>query len=138
MWSKRLLMSLRRSAGSGSAFQKRGKSPRISCARSRCGSAGWREALQLFLEGLAAHDVAGLGEVAEDVEVLEAVELDQEFAAPVSVFAWVLLCPGADRVEHELTELGVGLEGVQPGDELLLQGLGLDHRLLAVAVVAAC
>jgi hypothetical protein len=31
--------------------------------------------LQLFLEGLAAHHVAGLGEVAEDLEVLEAVEL---------------------------------------------------------------
>ncbi|HTA32814.1 MAG TPA: hypothetical protein VK721_05260 [Solirubrobacteraceae bacterium] len=36
---------------------------------------GRREALQLFLQGLAAHDVAGLGEVAEDVEVLQAVEL---------------------------------------------------------------
>jgi hypothetical protein len=92
--------------------------------------------LQLFLEGLAAHDVAGLGEVAEDVEVLEAVELGQQLAARVLVFAWVCFCAGADRVEHEVAELGVGMKGVQPGDELLLQGLGLDHRLLAVAVVA--
>lgn len=97
---------------------------------------GWREALKLFLEGLAAHDVAGLGEVAEDVEVLEAVELSQQFAASVLVFARVRLCPRADRVEDDVAELGVGLEGVQPVDELLLQGLGLDHRLLAIAVVA--
>ena len=33
--------------------------------------------MQIFLEGLAAHDVAGLSEVAEEVEVLEAVELGQ-------------------------------------------------------------
>jgi hypothetical protein len=66
---------------------------------------GWCEALQLFLEGLAAHHVAGLGEVAEDVEVLEAVELGQQLAAVVLVFAGVGLCPGADRVEDELAEL---------------------------------
>lgn len=47
----------------------------------------WCEALQLFLEGLAAHDVAGLGEVAEDVEVLEAVELCEQFAAAVLIVA---------------------------------------------------
>ncbi|MHB8240472.1 MAG: hypothetical protein ACYDHN_00635 [Solirubrobacteraceae bacterium] len=33
---------------------------------------GWREPLDLFLEGLAAHHVLRLGEVAEDVEVLQA------------------------------------------------------------------
>lgn len=33
---------------------------------------GWREPLDLVLEGLAAHDVLRLGEVAEDVEVLQA------------------------------------------------------------------
>ena len=32
----------------------------------------WGEALQLFLQGLAAHDVAGLGEVPEDVGGLAA------------------------------------------------------------------
>ncbi|HST55240.1 MAG TPA: hypothetical protein VLJ42_05000 [Solirubrobacteraceae bacterium] len=53
------------------------------------------------------------------------------------VFAGVALALGVDRVEHELAQLCVGLEGVQPVDELVFQGLGFDHRLLAGAVVAA-
>ncbi len=44
----------------------------------------WRsEALQLFLDGLAAHRVLGLGEVAQDVEVLEALQLGEQFASPL-------------------------------------------------------
>jgi hypothetical protein len=39
--------------------------------------------------------------------------------------------------EYELAKLLVGLEGVQPVDELLLQWFSLDDRLVAVAVVAA-
>jgi len=39
------------------------------------GLAGWAEALDFFLQCLAAHDLLGLGEVAEDVEVLQALEL---------------------------------------------------------------
>ncbi len=42
-----------------------------------------------------------------------------------------------DRVQHELPQRVVGLEVVQPVDQLLLQGLGRGHLLLAVAVVAA-
>ena len=42
-----------------------------------------------------------------------------------------------DRVEHELTQRVVGLEVVQPVDQLLLQRLRWGHLLLAVAVVAA-
>ncbi|HEY7890973.1 MAG TPA: hypothetical protein VIC05_02055 [Solirubrobacteraceae bacterium] len=34
---------------------------------------GWALALEFFLQGLAAHDVLGLGEVAQDVEVLQAL-----------------------------------------------------------------
>lgn len=60
----------------------------------------WREALEFFLEGLAAHDVAGLGEVAEDVEVLETVGLGQQLAAALLVFAGVFVGCGADRVEY--------------------------------------
>jgi hypothetical protein len=101
------------------------------------GIGGRREALQFFLEGLASHDVAGLGEVAEYVKVLEAIELGQQLAATLLVFVGVALGLGGDRVEHELAELLVGLEGVQPVNELLLQRFGLDDRLLAVAVVAA-
>jgi len=37
------------------------------------GFGGWALALEFFLQGLAAHDVLGLGEVAEDVEVLQAL-----------------------------------------------------------------
>jgi hypothetical protein len=101
------------------------------------GVGGRREALQFFLKGLAAHDVAGLCEVAEDVEVLEAVELSQQLAAALLVVVGVALGLGGDRVEHELAELLVGLEGVQPVNELLLQRFGLDDRLVAVAVMAA-
>jgi hypothetical protein len=88
---------------------------RLGAVELRVG--GWGEALQLFLECLAAHDIAGLGEIAEHVEVLEAVELGQQLAAPVLVFAGMSFCARADRVEHELAECGVGLKGVQPGDD---------------------
>jgi hypothetical protein len=42
-----------------------------------------------------------------------------------------------DRVDHELTQRVVGLEVVQPVDQLLLEPLRRHHPLLAVAVVAA-
>jgi hypothetical protein len=41
------------------------------------------EALHFFLQRLATHDVPGLGEVAENVEVLQALELVEEFASPL-------------------------------------------------------
>jgi hypothetical protein len=69
------------------------------------GVGGRREALQFFLKGLAAHDVAGLGEIPEDVEVLEAVELGQQLVASLLVVVGVALGLGGDRVEHELAEL---------------------------------
>ncbi|HEY7953462.1 MAG TPA: hypothetical protein VID70_10805 [Solirubrobacteraceae bacterium] len=99
-----------------------------------CG--GWREALQLFLCGLAAHDVAGFCEVAEDVEVLQAVELCVQLAAAFGVLAGLGAGAVADGVDDELAQFGVGLERGEPCDELLLQGLGLDDGLLAVALVA--
>jgi hypothetical protein len=37
------------------------------------GFGGWALALEFFLQCLAARDVLGLGEVAEDVEVLQAM-----------------------------------------------------------------
>jgi hypothetical protein len=124
--------------GVGLCVPERGEVAEQFLGAVELGVGGRREALQLFLEGLAAHDVAGLGEVAEDVEVLQAVELGQQLAAAPLVFAaGVAVGRGGDRVEDELAEFSVGLEGVQPVDELLLQWLGLDDRLLAVAVVAA-
>jgi hypothetical protein len=44
---------------------------------------------------------------------------------------------GVDRLQDELSHPGVGLEGVQPVDDLALERLGLDHLLLAGAVVAS-
>lgn len=41
----------------------------------------WTEALDLFLQCLAAHHVLGLGEVAEHIEVLEALHLVEQFGA---------------------------------------------------------
>jgi hypothetical protein len=46
----------------------------LDCA-VEVGVCRWGEALELFLGGLAAHDVAGLGEVSEGVEPLQAREL---------------------------------------------------------------
>jgi hypothetical protein len=131
-WSNRLARSLRRSAGLGSACQKRPK----FLGTVEVGVGWWRESLQLFLEGLAAHDVAGLDEVAEDVEVLQPVELCKEVAAALRLLG-VLLGGRADRVQDKVAQLGVGLEGVKPGDDLVLQRLGLDDGLVAVAVVAS-
>jgi hypothetical protein len=51
--------------------------------------------------------------------------------------AGVLLGCSPDRVEHEVAELPVGLEGVKPRHELVLQWLGPDDRLCAVAVMAS-
>jgi hypothetical protein len=45
---------------------------------------------------------------------------------------------GSDCGEYELAQRMVGLEVVQPVDQLLLQWLGGGHLLLAVAVVASC
>jgi len=69
--SKSVVSRRWRSAGEVSASQNAAKS---ESSRSACAAAvgGWREALDLVLEGLAAHDVLRLGEVAEHVEVLQA------------------------------------------------------------------
>ncbi|HEY7962469.1 MAG TPA: hypothetical protein VID29_11155 [Solirubrobacteraceae bacterium] len=101
------------------------------------GAGGWREALKLFLQRLAAHGVAGLGEVAEDVEVLQAVELGVQVAAARGVLAGLALGCVLDGVGDEPAQLGVGLECGEPRDELTLDWFGFDDRLLAVAVVAA-
>ena len=74
--------SLRLSAGSVSSSQNDEKSPSSSLARSMPGSAGAPEALQLLLDRLAAHDVLRFGEVAEHVEVLQALELAEQLGAP--------------------------------------------------------
>jgi hypothetical protein len=58
----------------------------------------WALALELFLQCLAAHDVLGLSEVVEDVEVLQALELVEQFASPLD---WLPSVPG-----------GLGLEGL--------------------------
>jgi hypothetical protein len=67
---------------------------------------------------------------------LEAVELGEQVAAVLLIVSGVLLGSRADRVEDEVAELCVGLERVKPCDELVLQRLGLDDRLGAVAVLA--
>ncbi|WP_040599998.1 hypothetical protein [Patulibacter medicamentivorans] len=97
----------------------------------------WSEALQLLFEGLALEDVAVAGEVAEDVEVLEAFELAGQLAAASGVIAVGRSGLRGDRVERGGLELGVRPEVGQPGDELLLQRLGLADRLAALAAVAA-
>jgi hypothetical protein len=43
---------------------------------------------------------------------LEAVKLGEQVAAAVLIVSGVLLGGRADRVEDEIAELGVGLEGV--------------------------
>jgi hypothetical protein len=71
---------------------------------------GWRcSALQLLLEGLAAHDVLGLGEIAHDVKVAQPLQLGAQLAAAVLIFAWVYAGLGLDGVEDEPAQLGVGL-----------------------------
>jgi hypothetical protein len=77
IWPNSESRSLRRSAGSVSSSQKRGKSSRSArgeVLKERAGSVDGglgrgSEALYFFLQCLAAHDVLGFGEVAEDVEV---------------------------------------------------------------------
>ncbi|HXE44502.1 MAG TPA: hypothetical protein VN635_04830 [Conexibacter sp.] len=95
------------------------------------------EAFQLLLQRLAAHDVPRLREVAHDVEVLEARELGGEVAAADAVRVGVV---GrlADRLEHALAEIVIGLEGAQPVYELRLQRLGLHDWLAARVAVATC
>ncbi len=68
---------------------------------------------------------------------MQSVQLGQQVAAALLIFTRVLVGGSADRVEDEIAQLGVRLEGVKPRDELVLKRLGLDDRLGAVAVVAA-
>ena len=79
----------------------------------------------------------GFGDVAHDVQLAQPLKLGGQLAAALGVLAGVLAGLRVDRVEHEPAKLGVGLEGVQPVDQLLLQRLRGEHRLLAGAVVAA-
>ncbi|HTD09525.1 MAG TPA: hypothetical protein VK680_11595 [Solirubrobacteraceae bacterium] len=86
---------------------------------------------------MAAHDVLGLGEVAHDVEVAQPLKLAGELTAALRVLAGTRARLGLDRVEHELAQRVVGLEVVQPVDQLLLKRNRGDGSLLAGAVVAA-
>ncbi len=61
----------------------------------------WAEALDLFIKCLAAHHVLRFGEVAEDVEVLQALELVEQSGSPlaagVSVTTGWSTCSGVSR-----------------------------------------
>lgn len=94
----------------------------------------WTSSLQC----LAAHHVLALGEVAHDVEVLEAVELGEQLAAALGLVAGLFAGGGAERVEDEAAQVTVGLEVTQPLDELGLERLGGHDRLRAVPAAAAC
>jgi hypothetical protein len=86
---------------------------------------------------LAAHDVLGLGEVAEDVEVLQALELVEQFVSPFGWLCCVLGGLGLNSLQEQVVELAIGLEGAYPVDELALQGFGFDDPLAAGVPVAA-
>ena len=62
-------------------------------------------------------------------------ELREQFATAVGLIAGSCSGFGLDRVDHELAQVAVGAEVVQPLDELVLKRLGLHDRL--VAAVAA-
>ncbi len=91
-----------------------------------------REACELFLDRLAPHDVLVLGQVAEDVEVAEPVELVVQLARGArrsSASGRAAVGAGVSRAR--LRSLLVGLEVVQPIDELRFERLGLGDRLAA-------
>ena len=56
--------------GGGLGLPERGEVRQQPLGLRELGVGGWCEALDLVLEGLAAHYVLRLGDVAEDVEVL--------------------------------------------------------------------
>jgi hypothetical protein len=85
------------------AIQKLAKSASTFSASVSCGSAG---ALQLVLDGLAAHDVLRFREVAEDEQLLQAAEL-VELGLPVGSAA-LLPCLLGGPVEHNCPQVCVG------------------------------
>jgi hypothetical protein len=100
------------------------------------GVEGRGEPFELVLERLATQDVLALGQVAHDVEVLEAFELAGQLAAAAGVGGGVAVGLVADGVQGEGAQILVEVEAPDPVDELGLKRLGLDHRLRAVTAVA--
>lgn len=86
---------------------------------------------------MAAHDVLGLGQVAENVEVLQALELVEQFVSSLGRLLSVLGGLGLERLQEQIMELPVGLEGAYPVHQLALQGFGVDDSLAAGVSVAA-
>lgn len=113
----------------GLQFPEAGKRSRRSRARSGGWVGWWAEALGLFFECLAAHDVSRFGEVAEDVEVLQALELVEEFASALAGRRLVLGVGGFQRAQEQVKQFVLWLEVGYPGDELCLQLVGLDDTL---------
>jgi hypothetical protein len=68
-----------------------------------CGGVGWwAEALDLCLKGLAAHEVLRFGEVAEDVEVLQGLQLVGQFAPALAGRLAVVRVRGFQRAEEQV------------------------------------
>ncbi|HTA96429.1 MAG TPA: hypothetical protein VK730_02155 [Solirubrobacteraceae bacterium] len=63
--------------------------------------------------------------------------MDQQLGATGGIAAGRVARLGLEGVKHQLAQLLVRLEGMHPVHELCLQGVRLDHRLFAVAVIAA-
>ncbi|HEV7527325.1 MAG TPA: hypothetical protein VGO29_00335 [Solirubrobacteraceae bacterium] len=78
---------------------------------------GSAEALQLLLDRLAAHDVLRLRQVAEHVEVLQALQLAEQRRA-LGARRVALGTIGFDGLEHQVDELLVGTEVADPLHEL--------------------
>jgi len=68
------------------------------------------ESLQLFLDRLAAHDVSGLGEVAHEIELAEAVEPGEQLASAMGRLGRSLAAVGGDGLHHQLEQVRIGLE----------------------------
>jgi len=95
-----------------------------SSARSSSGVERRADPLELLLKGLAPQGVFVLLELAVEV-------------APPGGAAVCLRRRVPQRREDDVPQLGIGLEAVQPVDDLFLQRLGMGRRLIAAVAVAA-
>ena len=81
----------------------------------------WAEALDLFLKCLAAHHVLRFGDVAEDVEVLQALELVEQRGSALAGWLVVLRVGGFQRAQEQVEQFTLWLEAGYPVDELGLK-----------------